>query len=114
MTTNRKDKQQTPAMLSRRHLLARVGLIAGAAYVAPAMAGFNAARASTGSGASGGSSGASNSSGPSNSGSSNSGSSNSGPSNSGPSNSGPSRNQRRTNGNNSADLPPWMKRVLGV
>ena len=104
MTTNRKDKQQTPAMLSRRHLLARVGLIAGAAYVAPAMAGFNAARASTGSGASGGSSGASNSSGPSNS----------GPSNSGPSNSGPSRKQRRTNGNNSADLPPWMKRVLGV
>ncbi|NJS40689.1 MAG: hypothetical protein HC783_18710 [Rhodobacteraceae bacterium] len=104
-TTTTRD--QGKATVSRRQLLARVGLIAGAAYVAPVMAGFNAAQASTGSGASGG--------GSSNSGPSNSGQSNSGPSNSGPSSSsGPSRGRRRRDAGGNADLPPWMQRILGV
>jgi hypothetical protein len=110
-----KNDHRTSNTLSRRRLLARVGLIAGAAYVTPTMIGLNAAHAS----------GASNS-GPSNSGPSNSGPSrdNSGPSNSGPSrdssgpsrsNSGPSRRNsgpsRRRGANN--DLPPWLRRLLG-
>lgn len=45
MTTN--DK---PASLSRRAMLRRIGLAAGAIYVAPAMVGLNAAHASGNSG----------------------------------------------------------------
>lgn len=99
---------------TRRQMLARLGLAAGAAYVAPTMMGLNAARASGASGASGGGN-----SGPSGSGggtSSNSGPSRSGGSNSG--NSGPSRNR---NGNdsgqtraNAVEMPRWMRQMLGI
>ncbi|MCU0814902.1 MAG: hypothetical protein MUF74_00015 [Cypionkella sp.] len=106
--------------VSRRQLLARLGLAAGAAYVAPTMLGMNAARASGASrggnsGPSGGGNrggGASRNSGPSRSRSSR----NSGPSRNGPSrNSGPSRGNR--NGQNratSAEMPIWMRRMLGI
>jgi hypothetical protein len=104
-----KDDHRTSNVLSRRRLLARVGLIAGAAYVTPTMIGLNAAHAS---GASGGNSGASGgSSGPSGS--------NSGPSgrSSGPSgaNSGPSRSRRsgpsRRRGTDD-ELPRWLRRLI--
>lgn len=115
-----KKDLNTPNVMSRRRLLARVGLIAGAAYVAPTMMGLNAAHASGASGGnSGGNSGASGgNSGPSNS---NSGPSrsNSGPSrsNSGPSrnNSGPSRgrNSRPSRGRgNGNDMPLWLRRLM--
>ncbi|MFN7225568.1 MAG: hypothetical protein ACK4MS_16285 [Paracoccaceae bacterium] len=42
----------TKKLISRRALLARIGLAAGAAYVAPTLAGLNAARASGASSAS--------------------------------------------------------------
>lgn len=98
----------TPNTITRRRLLARVGLVAGAAYAAPAMVGLNAAHASTNSGASGGSSGASGG----NSGASGGG--NSGPSNggsSGPSNGRGSRpgRARRSNGDG---IPLWLERLL--
>lgn len=51
-------------MISRRNLLMKLGLAAGAAYVAPTLAGLDIARASTGSGG-GGNSGGGRSSGPS-------------------------------------------------
>lgn len=102
-------KDPSPANpMTRRRLLARVGLAASAVYVAPTMIGLNAAHASGNSGASGGSSGASGgNSGASRSG--NSGASRGG--NSGPSrgrNSRPSRN-RRGNGD---ELPLWLRRML--
>lgn len=53
------QKDRENVLLSRRRLLVRIGLVAGAAYVAPAMVGLNAAHASGGSGGSGGGSGAS-------------------------------------------------------
>ena len=43
------SNMDNPAKLSRRQLIARLGMAAGAAYVAPAMLGMHAARASTGS-----------------------------------------------------------------
>lgn len=58
--------QDESTMISRRNLLMKLGLAAGAAYVAPTLAGLDIARASTGSG--GGSndnSGGAHSSGPS-------------------------------------------------
>ena len=97
-----KKDLNTPNVMSRRRLLARVGLIAGAAYVAPTMMGLNAAHAS---GASGGNSGASGgNSGPSNS--------NSGPSRSNfvPSRGRKSRPSRgRGKGN---DMPLWLRRLM--
>jgi len=42
------QKTPKPDLLSRRRVLGRLGLAAGAAYLAPAMAGLNAARASGG------------------------------------------------------------------
>ncbi len=102
-----KKDSGTPNTMTRRRLLARVGLAAGAVYAAPAMIGLNAAHASTNSGASGGSSGASGgNSGPSggNSGASRGG--NSGPSRSG--RSGPSRGGR----SNGDDIPRWLQRLL--
>ena len=52
-------------MISRRNLLMKLGLAAGAAYVAPVVAGLDIARASTGSGGGRGNSGGGRSSGPS-------------------------------------------------
>ena len=46
------QKDRETSLLSRRRLLVRIGLVAGAAYVAPAMVGLNAAHASRGSGGS--------------------------------------------------------------
>lgn len=85
-------------LLTRRRLLTRVGLAAGAAYMAPAMVGLNAAHAS---GVSGGSSGASRSgaSAPSRGKAS-------GPSRGG--NSGPSRPRRQ----NAGDTPRWLRRMF--
>ena len=88
--------------ISRRSLLTRAGLAAGALYMAPAMVGLNAAHASTGSGSSSGSS----SSGPSSS--SNSGPSRSGNSSSDSRNSGPSRSSQRVSG----ETPLWLKKLF--
>ena len=57
--------QDESTMISRRNLLMKLGLAAGAAYVAPTLAGLDIARASTGSGGGGGNSGGGRSSGPS-------------------------------------------------
>ena len=84
-----KTNSTTSTVLTRRRLLTRVGLAAGAAYMAPAMVGLNAARAS---GGSGGNSGASRSTA-------------SAPSRG---NSGPSRPRRR----NGDDTPRWLHRML--
>lgn len=84
-----KTNSTTSTVLTRRRLLTRVGLAAGAAYMAPAMVGLNAARAS---GGSGGNSGASRSTA-------------SAPSRG---NSGPSRPRRR----NGDDTPRWLRRML--
>lgn len=100
MTTN--DK---PASLSRRALLRRIGLAAGAIYVAPAMVGLNAAHASGNSG--GG-----------NSGGRGSGGGNSGGRSSGASaNSAPSRNSRASRGSgrdsrSGANTPDWVRQML--
>jgi uncharacterized membrane protein len=102
-------------MLSRRKALARIGLAAGAVYVAPVMMGANAARAS---GNSGGNSGNSGNSGPSgNSGNSgpsgNSG--NSGNSWGGSGNSGGSwGNHGHGSAQNSADVVIALQRLLGL
>lgn len=104
-----KNDRSTANTLTRRRMLARVGLAAGAAYMAPAMVGLNAAHASGRSGASGGSSGPSNSrsSGPSRGRSS-------GPSrgrSSGASRSrasGPSRYRGRTD----TETPRWLRRLM--
>lgn len=110
--TMKKDLN-TANPMTRRRLLARVGLVAGAAYVAPTMIGLNAAHAS---GNSGGSSGASGG----NSGASRSGVSrasrggSSGPSrgrNSGASRGRTSRPSRNGRGNGD-DLPRWLRRLL--
>lgn len=111
-----KKDLSTANPLTRRRLLARVGLIASAAYVAPTMIGLNAAHASGNSGASGGSSGASGG----NSGASRSG--NSGPSRGGNSGASRGRNSGASRGRNSRpsrngqgngdDLPPWLRRIL--
>jgi hypothetical protein len=100
-----KTNSTTSTVLTRRRLLTRVGLAAGAAYMAPAMVGLNAARAS---GVSGGSSGASRSaaSAPSRGNSGPSRGGNSGPSRSG--NSGPSRPRRR----NVDETPRWLRRLF--
>lgn len=110
----KKDPSTSPLM-TRRRLLARVGLAASAAYVAPAMIGLNAAHASGNSGASGGNSGASGG----NSGASggNSGASSGGNSgasrggNSGASRGRSSRPSRKRQGNGD-DLPRWLSRML--
>lgn len=100
--------------LSRRRIMIRAGLVAGAAYVAPVLAGLDAARASgnsgggSGGGSRGGNSGASRggNSGPSRGG-------NSGPSRaSGPSRSGPSGRGRRSSRRND-DMPGWVRQVFG-
>ena len=96
-------------VLSRRMALRRIGLAAGAVYVAPAMLGMSAARASGFSG----NSGASGNSGPSRY---SRPSGNSGPSrNSRPSrNSGPSRGRGRNgNGNVGADVQFLLRRLFG-
>lgn len=97
-----KNDHSISNVLTRRRMLARLGLAAGAAYVAPAMIGLNAARASGTSGGSGGGSGASRggSSGASRGGSS------------APSrgvNSGPSRGRRRRNGD---DMSALLRRLM--
>lgn len=96
-------------LMTRRRLLARVGLAVGAVYVAPTMIGLDAAHASTNSGATGGNSGASRggSSGASRSG--NSGASRGG--NSGASRGGNSR-PSQAEARNGGDLPPWLRRLL--
>lgn len=111
-----KKDPSTANLMTRRRMLARVGLAAGAVYVAPTMIGLNAAHASGNSGASGGSSGGSGG----NSGASRSGNSsasrsgNSGPSrgrNSGASggrNSRPSRNGKGNGGSS----PRWLRSIL--
>jgi hypothetical protein len=105
--TMKKDSS-TASPMTRRRLLARVGMVAGAVYVVPTMIGLNAAHASGNSGASGGSSGASGG----NSGASGSG--NSGASQGG--NSGASRGRNshpsRNGQGNREDLPPWLRRLL--
>lgn len=103
-----KNDRSTSNVLTRRRLLARVGLAAGAAYMAPAMVGLNAAHASGNSGGSGGSSGPSRgrSSGPSRS-------RPSGPSRSRPS--GPSRNRARASRGRrrtDRDTPLWLRRLM--
>jgi hypothetical protein len=103
-----KNDRSTSTVLTRRRLLARVGLAASAAYMAPAMVGLNAARAS---GASGGNSGASRGG---NSGASRGGRSgasrggNSGASRGG--SSGPSRGRSRGRAGN--DVPGWLDRLM--
>ena len=97
--------------MTRRRLLARVGLAAGAVYVAPAMIGLDAAHASGNSGNSGASGGSSGASG-GNSGVSRSGSSRaSNGRNSGRSRGGKSR-PSRSGGRNGDDLPIWLRRLL--
>lgn len=104
-----KNDRSTANTLTRRRMLARVGLAAGAAYMAPAMVGLNAAHASGNSGGSRGSSGPSNSrsSGPSRGRSS-------GPSrgrSSGASRSrasGPSRYRGRAD----TETPRWLRRLM--
>ena len=53
MTTQKHEDQDKRKMLSRRNLLMKIGLAAGAAYVAPSLAGFDIARASGASAGSG-------------------------------------------------------------
>ncbi|MFE3839599.1 hypothetical protein [Pseudogemmobacter sonorensis] len=101
-------------MISRRRMLVRLGLAAGAAYAVPTLAGFDAARASGNSGGNsggnsrGGNSGPSRSSGPSR---------NSAPSrNSRPGrNSRPSRNSRPARagrGQGNGTTPEWLRRMF--
>lgn len=95
-----KNDRSTSNILTRRRLLARVGLAASAAYMAPAMIGLNAAHASGNSGASGGNSGPSRNR-------------SSGPSRSRPS--GPSRNRSGASsgrGRKNTDMPLWLRRLL--
>lgn len=95
-----KNDRSTSNILTRRRLLARVGLAASAAYMAPAMIGLNAAHASGNSGVSRGSSGPSRSR-------------PSGPSRSRPS--GPSRNRSgasRGRGRKNTDIPLWLRRLM--
>ena len=101
--------------LTRRHLLTRIGLAAGTAYVAPTLIGFNAARAS---GASGGGSAPSRSAVSRSSGPSRPRSTENRPGRSAPSRrSGPSRSasrpSSRTAGPN-GEMPLWMREMLGV
>lgn len=103
----KKDPGTSPLM-TRRRLLARVGLAASAAYVAPAMIGLNAAHASGNSGASGGNSGSSGGNSGASSGG-NSGASRGG--NSGASRGRSSRPSRKRQGNGD-DLPRWLSRIL--
>lgn len=120
-----KDQSKTEVNISRRHLLARVGLAAGAAYMAPVMMGLNAARAS---GASGGNSGASGGNSGASGGNSGASRGGSGPSrgSSGPSrsSSGPSRARGRSgvsrgssrpgaNRGQNAQAPRWLREMLG-
>lgn len=99
-----KKDPSTANLMTRRRLFARVGLAAGAVYVAPTIIGLNAAHASGNSGASGASGGTSGASRSSNSGASRSGTSGvSRGRNSRPSRSG------QGNGNN---LPLWLRRML--
>ena len=104
-----KNDRKASDVLTRRRLLARVGLAAGAAYVAPVMMGLNAAHAS---GASGGNSGG-------NSGASRGG--NSAPSRSRASapsrgTSAPSRGRAsgpsRARGRAGSDVPAWLRRMM--
>lgn len=103
-------KTETKA-ISRRAMLRRLGLAAGAAYVAPAMVGFNAAHASGASGASGGSGRGRGGSGASRSGPSRSGPSRSRPSRGRTGRSGASRPGRRGGGSAEADLMRMLRRL---
>jgi hypothetical protein len=96
---NDMTRNDTPASLSRRALLRRIGLAAGAIYVAPAMVGLNAAHASGNSG--GGNSGASG-------GRSSGASGNSGVSRA----SRASRGSGRRGGRGSSDTPAWVRQML--
>lgn len=103
MSTDKKS-----AKITRRAALTRLGLAAGAAYAAPTMVGFNAARASGASGSSGASSnsGPSSGSGPSRS---------SRPSYAGRGNSGPSRphsGRRMTPAE--ADMMRFFRNIFGA
>lgn len=105
MTTN--DK---PASLSRRALLRRIGLAAGAIYVAPAMVGLNAAHAS-------GNSGGGNSGGRGSGGGNSGGRSSGGRSSGASANSAPSRNSRASRGSgrdsrSGANTPDWVRQML--
>jgi hypothetical protein len=113
MTQKTKDSVD----LSRRRIMIRAGLVAGAAYVAPVLAGLDAARASGSSG--GGSGGGSRGGGSGGSRGGNSGASrggNSGPSGrgrSGPSRaSAPSGRGRRSSSSN-GQMPGWVRQVFG-
>jgi|GEM_PF-2989752 len=101
-----KNDPMTKALISRRRLLTRVGLAAGAAYIAPAMVGLNAARASGVSGGGSDGSGSGSSSGPSQS---------SGPSRSstsGMSSSSGASSPSRSDGTSGGDVPVWLKKIL--
>lgn len=97
----------SPKQITRRNLLIRSGFAAGAAYVAPAMLGLNAAHAS----------GASNS-GPSRSAPSRSAPSRSMPSapsrgsNSGPSRIGTQGRVRHGGTSGNGQLPPWLLQIV--
>jgi hypothetical protein len=101
-------------MLSRRKALARIGLAAGAVYVAPVMLGANAARASGNSGNSGGNSG--NSGGNSGNSRGNSGGSwgNSGPSRGSRGNSRGSWGNRNRGSVSNSDVSIALRRLFGI
>lgn len=108
-----KNDDRAPTVLTRRRMLARVGLIAGAAYATPAMIGLNAAHASDASGGNSAPSRSNSAPSRSNSGPSRS---NSGPSrgNSRPSrgNSGPSRGNRNRTRRDRNETPRWLRRIF--
>lgn len=102
------QKTPKPDLLSRRRVLGRLGLAAGAAYLAPAMAGLNAARASGGGSAPSGG-GSAPSRGRTRSRSRSRGSDASAPSRASGA-SGASRPRLRTG--NAAQMPDWARRLM--